>query len=516
MTAEKFSNARNEREFVGVFSLLLAVAMEEWLGTLDRRGLRFGGGLLMGMAVSSQRIELTSRSSAPGTQRCYAVMLRHDDAQVLLSKNGDRFRVPAFEILRKERVSPNLLSAIHERLGFSASCRFSLAAGDLASDARCVVLEVSEDSPVDDQIVWIDAHAIEWDCIESDAAREVLWKALAKATAFNTGQNAGLFVRPGWLTEILTWARTSLLDHGVELTGKWSQYNMGPDFALLRLDAVGRDVWFKAVGKPNQREFGITKRLAEFRLPHLPPLLAKRDDWYGWLMFDCGESLPDEQGSPRQWECAARALAELQIESIGQVARILNSGARDLRAQNLSILIDPFLDSMGGLMAERSGASPSPLGREELGWMGKQIQDAISRLDDLGIPDTLGHLDLNPGNIVGAPEDCVFLDWAEACVGHPFFSFQYLLEHSRRAMKPDARWERDLIAAYAVCWNPLLPAEAIAHAVASSPMLAAFAYAVGNVSWENREIRRSPEAAGYLRSLTRRMYHEALRWKERG
>ena len=470
----------------------------------------------MESVVALRETEAAYQSYPPANERCYAVLLRQDDGQVLLSKNGDRFGIPIFEIPRQQRVSPNLLSLIHMRFGLIAICRFSLSIRDLDPDGYCVVLEVPDDAPAEGHVVWIDVHAIGWDSIEPDPARNVLWTALAKTTAFNAGQVAGRFVQSGWLTEVLAWAKASLAVRGGELTGKWSQYNMGPDFALLRLHAVERDIWFKAVGEPNLREFGITKCLAGLRLPHLPPLLATREDWHGWLMFDCGEGCLDERAQLQDWQCAAQALAELQIESIGQVGKILNSGALDRRARNLSGLVDPFLDSMGSLMEEQTALSPSALGREELGWLGKQIQGALNRLDSLGILDTLDHLDLNPGNIALSGHECAFLDWAEACVGHPFFSFQYLLEHFRRAMKPDARLEAELIGAYAECWQPRAAAEAIKEALAVSPMLAAFAYAAGNDSWAERERGKSPEAARLLRSLTRRMYREALRWTEGG
>jgi hypothetical protein len=470
----------------------------------------------METALTSREPEAVDPPTVPVTERCYAVLLRHGDDQVLLSKDGDRFGVPAFEIPRQQRVSPNLLWAIHRHLGLLAICRFSVSVQDLDSGGYGVVLEVPDCEPSVGHVVWIDVHAIEWERIAPDAARDVLWTALAKTTAFKAGQLAGRFVQPGWLAEVLAWAESSLARRRVELTGQWSQYNMGPDFALLRLDAKERDIWFKAVGEPNLREFDITKRLAELRLPHLPPLLAAREDWHGWLTCDCGDGFLDEPAQPQQWPCAARALAELQIESIGQVEQILDSGARDSAAQELCGLIDPFLDAMGTLMEEQTTVSPPALSRGELAWLGKQMRRGLASLDELGIPDTLGHLDLNPGNIVMSPEGCVFVDWAEACVGHPFFSFQYLLEHFRRTMKPDARLEAELIGAYAECWQPLATVQAIHEALAISPMLAAFVYAAESDSWAERDRGGNSEPGRLLRSLTRRMHREALRWTAGG
>jgi hypothetical protein len=108
---------------------------------------------------------------------------------------------------------------------------------------------------------------------------------------------------------------------------------------------------------------------------------------------------------------------------------------------------------------------------------------------------------------------CRFLDWAEACVGHPFFSFQYLLEHFRRSVGADPAREAELTDFYAQPWMQLVSTEAIAKALTLTPLLAAFAYAVACCAAMDQERRQNPRTAGYLRALTRRMSREASRLK---
>jgi len=71
-------------------------------------------------------------------------------------------------------------------------------------------------------------------------------------------------------------------------------------------------------------------------------------------------------------------------------------------------------------MAAQQKQPPPPLTIRELAFLGERLQEAISVLQDFGFPETLGHIDFNPGNILITPARCVFLDWAEACVTHPF------------------------------------------------------------------------------------------------
>ena len=94
------------------------------------------------------------------------------------------------------------------------------------------------------------------------------------------------------------------------------------------------------------------------------------------------------------------------------------------------------------------------------------------------IPDTLGHSDFNPGNIIVGPERCTFLDWAEAYVGHPFLTFEYFLAHLRKDYPQLAPLESELRASYSRIWSSVASPEQIAQAYSFSPLVAVYAYAV--------------------------------------
>jgi len=277
----------------------------------------------------------------------------------------------------------------------------------------------------------------------------------------------------------------------------------------VRFETGGSTLWFKAVGKPNHKECAITCTLAQLFPNYLPLVLAARPDWNGLLTREVAGKLLCDVQEAALWERAAAALAELQIESIDHGARILAVGARDLGAAALSKLIQPFMEIMGRLMEQQPKVSPSVLGRKELLLLGDRIQNAVDALEALGIPETVGHLDLNPGNIVISANRCAFLDWAEAYVGNPFFSFEYLLEHLRRTLGTASAVEARLIESYCAQWEQVVPPAAIAEALALAPLLAVFAYAAGSNAWEDAERLQEPATAGYLRSLTRRMNREA-------
>ena len=137
------------------------------------------------------------------------------------------------------------------------------------------------------------------------------------------------------------------------------------------------------------------------------------------------------------------------------------------------------MESMAELMERQTKVPPATLGRAELLLLGDRIQSALDALEALGIPETLGHLDLNPGNIIVSPARCTFLDWAEAYVGSPFFSLQYLLEHLHRTNGTDSAVETKLVESYCAQWEQVVPTAAVAEGLALAPLLAVFAASRG-------------------------------------
>jgi len=167
------------------------------------------------------------------------------------------------------------------------------------------------------------------------------------------------------------------------------------------------------------------------------------------------------------------------------------------------------------LMKKQTKRPPAVLDKRELRSLEQSIQDALSFLENLRIPDALGHLDLNPGNLMVSGSRCFFLDWAEAYLGHPFFTFQYLLEHLRRMSREDYIFKERLVASYLNPWEQTVSRNNVAESMVLAPLLAVFAYAVGSHAWTKPERLSDPKTAGYLRSLVRRMNREANELSER-
>jgi hypothetical protein len=461
---------------------------------------------LMQAISNRSKFEISPVPIEAEIESCYIILTRWDDREVLLSTDRATSTVPVIDLPAGQRAAAGFINAVQQRFGLSAVCRFEVPVDDLMAKSRCVVLEVPAGEEPSGPVAWQPVRTVDWNQIAPSLGRDILWRALAKATNYNTGREQANFVRSGWLNEVRFWVSMVLPDQGLRPTGAWKQFNIGPDFSLIRFECSGQAVWFKAVGEPNCREFSITQQLAQLRLPHLAPLLAVHEAWHGWLMLDCGGNALETYATVDGWATAVRDLAQLQIASIGHGHLLMGSGARDMRPGVLAPRVDGFFEVMGDLMERQKKSSPPAVSRAELHDIQWRIKEALALVDKTSLPPTLGHLDLHPQNVLLSPVGAVFLDWAEAFFGYPFLSFQYLLEYFRRAFGQDHPQEERVTDHYWSRWREVVPEEDISRVRKVAPLLAAFGFAAASHARAKTEV---PRTAAFLRSLTRRMGRES-------
>jgi Phosphotransferase enzyme family len=211
------------------------------------------------------------------------------------------------------------------------------------------------------------------------------------------------------------------------------------------------------------------------------------------------------------WKRVAEELANLQIASVGKTVELLEAQTKDLRVPNLAERIDPFVARLGDLMAAQEKPIPAPLARSEIVTLAERLKECCALLESFGLPNTLGHSDLNPGNVLLSGDRCVFVDWAEGCVASPLLTFEYLREHMARSGITEPAASERLSAAYLGPWTSFYPPDDLRRALTHSPLIAVFACAVSNDAWRSVDVTRNPTLAGHFRSLARRMYREAVR-----
>jgi hypothetical protein len=442
------------------------------------------------------------------------LMLRKSGSELLVASERPPFTLPCVEIPKWERVAENLTEAVRKRYGISAICLFTLDLSDATANGEppiYQVMEIREAAIVpSNEMRSLPLDSIADQSFADEQDRVATAKTLRQIARFQGGEAVGPFGRPGWIEELFCWAQHETKPYGLRLTGNFRQLNASPTFSLIRLETNAQAVWFKAVGEPNLREFGISLALAKLFPGFVPTVIAPHPSWHGWLTTEFPGSTLDEASDASVWERAARTLAGLQIASTGHTDQLMAAGCRDLRVPRLVTLVDPFMEVMSQLMEQQKTIPPAALSRGELLTLGTCIKETFSELAELDIPDTLGHLDFNPGNILCSADQCVFLDWADAYVGPPFLTLQYLREHLVRLREEDIRSGIDVVKAYQAKWRRNLSPKAVSAAMNLATVLAVFAYATGG-SWRDPTVQRDSKAAPYLRSLTRRMLFEMQR-----
>lgn len=452
-----------------------------------------------------------------GTGDSYRLIVtRRKASEILLLPNGSGWGLPQVEIRPQRRVAEQLASEVSRGWGLETYCLFvsSPRTSSGNGEAKCAVMEsVKHNDKAPAGTYWMaPCVTTGWgDGREAEAIRE----SLEELDSYASGERFGPFAKPGWLGDLFIWTQEQVAPLGLRLAGGFRQLNASPTFSLIRLETDAGALWFKATGEPNTHELPVSLSLARLFPRHVPRMLGIHPAWNGWLTAEVSGTELDQTAECALWERAAEQLAELQIESIGRGSELLEAKCKDLRIRRLVEQIDPYLARMAEFMAAQEKASPAPLSTSELSSLTQGLRESCSLLQSVGLPDTLGHIDFNPGNILVSQDRCVFVDWAEACVTNPLFTLEYLRQHLGRSALQETPAVERVTAAYLRPWMSFHSLDDLRRALTFSPLVAIFVYAVSSDSWRSPDAIHKPTLAGYFRSLTRRMYREAMSAAER-
>lgn len=438
-------------------------------------------------------------------------------AETLLFRSPSGLRLPELRVPRGQRVPPHLNEQTKRLWNVETVCVSSLGVSceNSTGDAKYYVLELHRPQ----QWAHLVRDAVELSSLKRDSfADPTDFAAIQKATAPKDSNGGSDFCGPfadfGAFERISSWTEEQLRPLGLRWDGHFCQWQAAPSFSLIRFSTNRGAVWFKAVGQPNQREFPVTMMLAPLFPRYLPHPLAAQMAWNAWLAKESQGQELSSSSTSAGWCRAAESLAELQIASIPLSQHTLCAGARDVRSYHLLDIVPRFFSAMEETMDQQTNTPPRKLSRQEIRAVRDQVGEALERLEEAGVPDTLNHLDLNPSNIFLSGSQCTFLDWAEAAVGNPFLSLEYLREHFVRTNPDDKEGERLLLDAYLGRWAAVLPGMALETALHLAPLAAVFAYA--SVLWGGAASEGNPNLGGFLRSLVRRMASESQRIAGRG
>jgi len=157
-------------------------------------------------------------------------------------------------------------------------------------------------------------------------------------------------------------------------------------------------------------------------------------------------------------------LVGLQVREVGREDELLALGLPDWRPPALTTAVEDVVRRQApALDAEERRALDELLGGLEGRW---------ADIASCGLPDTLVHGDVHPGNARGDGERLVLLDWGDCGVGHPLLDQPAMLS---RLEAPTAEVVRD---AWDHAWRDAVPGADPRRAAALLAPLAAARQAV--------------------------------------
>jgi hypothetical protein len=229
------------------------------------------------------------------------------------------------------------------------------------------------------------------------------------------------WLRAGWSDEVETWVRAELGARGIALTSSPELVTTRFVGRVLRLETSAGRMYFKAASHVFCREVVIAVEVAAWQAAHVPRLVAA-DVTRRWMVTrDVSGPTLAEVDAVEAWEEVVRACARLQKESIQGLAEGSLSSLYDWRPETVAGGLEGLMEELEWLQE----GYDDPLSPDEAA----ALRAGMPRLREMclevargGVPATLEHHDLHPGNVRISGGTPVFLDWAWSSVTHPFLS----------------------------------------------------------------------------------------------
>lgn len=294
------------------------------------------------------------------------------------------------------------------------------------------------------------------------------------------------WARPGGIEATLASADAALRAAGRPRTGPARQVKTWNLSSVLTLPTAAGPVWCKSVPAPLAHERAVVEALAPIA-PGLTPALLGGWAEPGGAATVLLEDVPGEPlfGAPvGVLEPLVRRWVDVQAVTAGHADELARQGVPDRRSE-------PLLAGVRALAARpdvrRDLADDELAGLDQLV---AGLPGLLAALADCGLPDTLVHGDLHPGNWVGDGGRQALIDWGDSVLGHPAFDAHTLAERVAPADRTD------VLEVWADAWRAHRPGAAPLRALELAAPVAA--------------LRAATVYRGFLDAIerTERRYHD--------
>jgi Ser/Thr protein kinase RdoA (MazF antagonist) len=346
--------------------------------------------------------------------------------------------------------------------------------------------------------------------LEQVSSSELSEPQRAHVASLLSGDTDSPFAQIGWIEEAIRWIE-SVTDGKLSSKSGIEQYNVGGSFSLVRFQTDDdRYYWLKATGASNAHELAVTSLLSKLGEDYLPEMISSRPAWNAWLMSGEASGVTELPSDPvelfRLLEDAIKSMAHLQIRTEGHGLDLLHAGAFDQSTEVFQAHSEALFDYLEEAMSLQTSTKAPRLEKKRLQEIRAVFGHVCRRIEELDLPETIVHGDLNDGNILTGLGHCQFIDWCEAYVGNPLISLQHLLLLNRvESAEIRAFINRVLKARYKDVWTTMCDPEDLEEGLVYMPILAAASALYGRGDWLTTSQRGQTHRQAHARCLARHM-----------
>jgi uncharacterized protein (DUF952 family) len=322
------------------------------------------------------------------------ILIEPDARKVRAMETVDGYRLPSVRITNWTRPAKELQRAIQAAWKLHVVVLDILVLSD--ETPFCAVAEILlSANPVELKAVAFEQLRLPE---LSEEQRSQLVSLLAGGSLSNSP-----FSQLGWIDHAITWLES---ETGKRLVSKSriEQYNAGGAFSLVRFPMEDdSSYWLKATGHPNAHELSITSLLSDLGSNYLPKIIASRPAWNAWLMSGEATQSAEDPADPfehfRVLEDAVESMAELQIKTKDSRLDLLDAGAFDQSIKVFQTHSEALFDYLQEAMSLQTSTRVHRLDKTRLREIHAIFKEVCHRVEDLDLPDTIVHGDMNGGNI---------------------------------------------------------------------------------------------------------------------
>ncbi len=247
----------------------------------------------------------------------------------------------------------------------------------------------------------------------------------------------------GWHKRATDWIKAQLADIAIEVNNI-KQLRSWVRSCVMYIETDEGNFYFKAV--PGMFSYEpVISRVIALRHPRNAPEVIAVDIKNAWMLMREFEGTPlNRIIDLSMWENTLKTFAEIQIDLVPRTQNLIGLGFPDRHVDQMVSQLDHLLNDLPNYLTEEEV--------QTLETYRTQIRDLCWDLLEFDIPLSLGHGDFWAGNIMVNMARCVFFDWSESSVTHPFFDLAFFMSGLNRYLSDNKTIYERLRNAYLEPW----------------------------------------------------------------